>query len=214
MLFIAGIISPVYAGIVVTITEVDGVADNPGETATYTVNVESITTEDENLQLSVIAHEDLEMNWTFTEAFIGTGDTKTFGLEATYIGTATGNLAFTVFGEAWPTNYNYSLAIDIGLLETSSYTAYVYVTQVAADEPDDSSPSPSISPTPSISPSPTPSATPTPTPTTSTSPTPTTTPSTSPSPPPEETPTILYVAIIIGSAAAIAVIVALLRFRK
>jgi hypothetical protein len=205
MLFIAGTIDLAHAGIAVTITEIDGVADLQGDTATYIVNVESITTEDENLQLSVIAHDDLEMSWTFTESSVATGATENFELVATYTGTAKGNLAFTVFGEAWPIGYSYEQAIDIGLLETSSYTAYVYVTYAEPEPIPSNSPTPSpTTPTPSPTSSPTTSSTPTPTPTETSTPEPTLSPSPSSTPPPEETSITVYVIIgIIGVAAIV-----------
>ena len=147
LLLLSATIGLVHAGISVTITDVTPIVNTQGEIATYTVNIESITTETENLQLSVIHHQDLQLNWTYMETVLATGATKNFGLEATYTGTAIGNLAFTVFGEAWPVSYNYSQAINLGLLETSSYTTYVYV-----PPPPTATPSPTPSPTPTTLP--------------------------------------------------------------
>jgi hypothetical protein len=127
LLLITGSINIVHAGISVTVIEVNPNVFNQGETATYTVSVESITTENENLQLSILVPSgDLELNWTYVETVLATGTTENYGLAATYNGTSAGNINFTVYGEAWSTSYNYSQALDLGLLETSSYTAYVY----------------------------------------------------------------------------------------
>ena len=127
LLLIVGTINLVHAGISITVIEVNPNVSNQGETATYTVSVESITTEDENLQLSIsVPSGDLELNWTYTGTVLAQGTTENYGLAATYNGTSSGNINFTVYGEAWPTSYNYSQASDLGLLETSSYTAYVY----------------------------------------------------------------------------------------
>lgn len=125
ILLLLGAVNSVHAGIVVTITEVNSVVYDQGETAFFTVNVESITTEDETLQLMIPVHENLELNWTFLETDIAAGTTQNFGLEATCNSTVEGNYNFTVIGEAWPANFNYSQATNLGLLETSSYTSYV-----------------------------------------------------------------------------------------
>ena len=143
LLLIVGTINLVHAGISVMVIAVNPNVFNQGDTATYTVSVESITTEDENMQLTIIYDNNLQPNWTFTEGVIGTGAMETFGLEIAYTTTSSGNFQFNVTGEAWPTTYNYSQAIDLGLLERSSYTAYVY-------GPIEPSPTPAIPEFPSL----------------------------------------------------------------
>jgi hypothetical protein len=228
LLLMVGTINLVHAGISVTVVEVDPSVSVQGGTATYTVRVESITTEDENMQLTVIHHDDLQPSWTFREAFIGVGATETFDLEVTYSGTASGNFPFTVAGEAWPVTYNYSQAIDLGLLERSSYTDYV-LSAIPQPSPPPPSPTPEPSPTSSVttpaptsepaptptdSTNPTPAVSPTQTPTDTSSPLPADSPSSSPSAPPDETSATLYIFGGVGVIAAIIVIIFVLRFKK
>lgn len=108
-------------GISVTITDVDPSIRSLGDTATYTVNAESITTEDENVKLTVSGDPDLAFKWTLKEFILAAGAIESFGLEATYSGTGTGDFAFTVLGEAWPLYFTYDEAVMFGVIETSSF---------------------------------------------------------------------------------------------
>jgi hypothetical protein len=114
-------------GISVTIIAVDPFISSPSDTATYIVNAESITWEDENVRLMVTGDPELGFDWTVKEFFLAVGATESFGLEATYSGTTPGDYAFTVFGEAWPTWLSYEEAEMLMLIETSSSTDYVHV---------------------------------------------------------------------------------------
>lgn len=120
-------------GICVTITVIDPVILNynpggEGDTATYIVNVESITTEDENVRLTLSGDPAISFNWTTQEFVLAMGSTQSFGLEASATVSLTpGSYLFTVLGEAWPLGFTYDEANAIGLIETSSYTANVEI---------------------------------------------------------------------------------------
>lgn len=117
-------------GISVTITDVDPFITSPGDTATYTVKAESITTEDENVKLTVSGDPNLNIDWTTQEFLLLAGDTQSFGLEATVTTFTSGDYEFTVLGEAWPLFFTYEEALMYGIIETSSYTSYVHVEEV------------------------------------------------------------------------------------
>jgi hypothetical protein len=114
-------------GISVTIIEIDPFITSPSDTATYIVNVESMT-EAENVRLTVSDGPGLSFNWTMKEFVLAAGANESFGLQATYSGYVPGDFTFTVSGEAWPTGFSYEEASMIGLIETSDWTDYVYVT--------------------------------------------------------------------------------------
>jgi hypothetical protein len=114
-------------GISITIEDVDAQITGSGDTATYVVSVESITTEDENVRLAITGDAGLAFNWTSEEFMLAQGTTESYGLEATYSNAGSGKFAFTASGEAWPTWLTYEEAAEMGLIETSSFTAYVYV---------------------------------------------------------------------------------------
>jgi len=129
LVFTLGLISIGHCspGISVTIVDVDPFISSPGDTATYIVNVESITTEDENVKLTVSGDADLVFDWTTKEFVLMAGATESFGLEATYSGAGAGDFEFTVFGEGWVLFFTYEEASMMGMIETSSYTDYVHV---------------------------------------------------------------------------------------
>jgi len=117
-------------GISVTITDVDPDIASPSDTATYTVNTESITTEDENVKLTVSGDPNLNFDWTTQEFLLLAGDTQSFGLEATVTTFTSGDYEFSVQGEAWPLFFIYEEALMYGIIQTSSYTSYVHVEEV------------------------------------------------------------------------------------
>ena len=119
-------------GISVTITDVDPFINSPGDVATYTVNAESITTEDENVKLTVSGDPNLNFDWTTQEFLLLAGATQSFGLEATVTTFTSGDYEFTVLGEAWPIIFTYEEALMYGIIQTSSYTSYVHVIQPPA----------------------------------------------------------------------------------
>lgn len=111
-------------GISVTIEDVDPYAPN----ATYIVKVESITTESENVKLTVSGDPSLTFSWTIQEFILDPGEIQEFSLEVNVeTGAAPGNYEFTALGEAWPTWLTYEEALALGLIQTSSYTTYTYV---------------------------------------------------------------------------------------
>lgn len=111
-------------GISVTIQDVDPYA--PG--ATYNVRVESITTETENVMLTVSGDSSLIFSWTSQEFALDPSEIKEFPLEVNVAdGTPPGNYEFTAYAEAWPTWFAYDEAVMWGMIETSSYTTYTYV---------------------------------------------------------------------------------------
>ena len=125
MLFIS--IVKADPGISVTITDVDPDISSSGDTATYTVNVESITTEDENVKLTVSGDPNLNFDWATQEFLLLAGDTQSFGLTATVTTFYPGDYEFTVLGEAWPLFFTYEEALLFGIIQTSSYISYVHV---------------------------------------------------------------------------------------
>ena len=114
-------------GISVTIADVDPVIAGAADAATYVVSIESITTEDENLSLTVAGDPGLMFDWTVKELLLTMGTTETLGLEVTCPGSTAGDFAFTVSGEAWPMSMTYDDAVYLGIIETSSFTTYVHV---------------------------------------------------------------------------------------
>lgn len=128
-IFLLGIISigRCDPGISVTVVDVDPFIMGPSEAATYTVNTESLTTEDENVKLMVSGDPNLNFDWTTQEFLLLAGDTQSFGLEATVTTPTAGDYEFTVLGEAWPLFFTYDEASMMGLIETSSYTDHVHV---------------------------------------------------------------------------------------
>ena len=120
-------ISHANPGISVTVVPVDPFINFSGDSAMYTVSVESITTEDENVKLTVSGDPDVGFDWISKEFVLVAGDTASFGLEVTYSGSSPGDFTFTVSGEAWPTWLTYEEAVDMGLIETSSFIDYVHV---------------------------------------------------------------------------------------
>jgi hypothetical protein len=114
-------------GISVTVADIDPFITGAGDTATYMVNVESLTTEDENAIVTVIGDPNLEFNWITQEFILATSATENFGLEATCPGGTPGDFPFTVSVEAWPTWLTYDDAVMLDMVETSSYTDYVHV---------------------------------------------------------------------------------------
>lgn len=119
-------------GISVTITDVDVFITSPSDSATYTVKAESITTEDENVKLTVSGDPDLNFDWTTQEFLLPAGDTQSFSLEATVTTFTPGDYEFTVLGEAWPIFFTYDEALMMDLIETSSFTDYAHVTPPAS----------------------------------------------------------------------------------
>jgi len=115
-------------GISVTSIPIDPFVTAPGDHATYTISVESMTTEDENVRLTIYGAPNLEFDWTTKDFVLIAGDTESIALDATYSGTTPGDFAFTVSGEAWPRDWSYEEAAAMGLLETSDFTDYVHVT--------------------------------------------------------------------------------------
>ena len=114
-------------GISVTITDVKSYITTPSDVAIFVVNVESVTTEDENVKLTISGDPQLAFNWTTNEFILAVGDSASFGLEITYSGSTPGDFEFTVLGEAWPLGFTYEEAQAMGLMETSSSTDYVNV---------------------------------------------------------------------------------------
>lgn len=120
-------------GISVTITTIDPfiVNYNPsglGDTATYIVNVESITTEVENTRLTLSGDPTISFNWTTQEFELAMGSTQSFGLQASATASSTpGIYPFTVLGEAWPLGFTYDDANTWGLVELSSFQANVEI---------------------------------------------------------------------------------------
>lgn len=123
-------------GISVTITVIDPDIVDLSDKATYTVNVESVTTEDENVRLTVSGDPTITFDWTTKEFVLTVGSTQSFSLEASATLSSTpGSYPFTVLGEAWPTWFDMDLDGDgdvdyddaalMGLLETSDATNYV-----------------------------------------------------------------------------------------
>ena len=129
ILVMLGIISSVYGepGISVIVTDVKPYINASGDVAIYIVTVESLTTEDENVRVTISGDPELAFNWTQQEFLLAAGESVSFGLEVTYSGSSPGDFQFTALGEAWPTFLTYDQASQMGLIETSSYTDYVHI---------------------------------------------------------------------------------------
>ena len=114
-------------GISVTITDVKSYVNTPTDTAIFIVNIESVTTEDENVKLTISGDPTLAFNWTTDEFILPAGETASFGLEVTYSGSTPGNFEFTALGQAWPMFFTYEEALEYGIIEESSFTDYLNV---------------------------------------------------------------------------------------
>jgi len=114
-------------GISVTVTDVKSYVNAPSDVAIYIVTVESLTTEDESVRITISGDPELAFNWTQQEFLLAAGESVSFGLEVTYSGSSPGDFQFTALGEAWPTFLTYDQASQMGLIETSSYTDYVHI---------------------------------------------------------------------------------------
>jgi len=119
-------------GISTTIIPVKPYITSPSGTATYIVNVTSITTQDENLSLTVSGDAHLGFNWTAKDVILPKGTTELFGLGVTNPGGGSGELNFTASAEAWPTGMTHDQAVAMGLIETSTYLEYVHIGAVPA----------------------------------------------------------------------------------
>lgn len=120
-------------GISVTVVDVDAFAGGIDNQASYVIRVESITTEDENVKLVVSGHFSLSFDWTLQEFVVTPGEIKEFPLTVTVaVGTGAGDCDFTASGEAWPAGLTYDDAVALDMIETSSYTDYVYVTETVS----------------------------------------------------------------------------------
>lgn len=118
-------------GISVTIEDVDPYAPD----ATYIVRAQSITTETENVKLTISGHPSLTFNWTTQEFALDPAETKEFPLEVDATpATPPGNYEFTAHGEAWPTWLTYEEAQMLMIIQTSSYTTHTYVVAISAPE--------------------------------------------------------------------------------
>jgi hypothetical protein len=132
MLFLIGTIAIVHCspGISVSIVDKNRYITSPSGTATFIVNVTSITTQDENLSLTVSGDSHLGFNWTSEDFILPAGATKLFGLSVTNPGGGSGVLNFTASAEAWPVGMTHDQAASMGLIETSSYQDYVQIITV------------------------------------------------------------------------------------
>jgi hypothetical protein len=129
MLFLFGTIATAHCnpGISVSIVDKNRYITSPSGTAMFIVNVTSITTQAENLSLTVSGDSHLHFNWTSEMFILPTGATKLFGLGVTNPGGGSGVLNFTASAQAWPANMTYDEAVSMGLIETSSYADYAQV---------------------------------------------------------------------------------------
>ena len=122
-------------GIVVNVDNFNPSTINPEQKTLCTVSVESITTEEENVRLTVNASSPLSFNWTYMEIVLEPGVTKDITLEVTHTSDEAGDYAFTVEGLAWPTIWTYEDAENTGFMETSSFTANLSVIDEGTDLP-------------------------------------------------------------------------------
>lgn len=120
-------------GIIVTVGELTPSPVYPGETAKCTINLESLSTEEESLYIRVRGDPVLVFDWTTKKSVIAAMSVEKFDLEVMSNSDKKGNYSFTVVCESWPVGWSYDDALDIGLVGNSSYTTSLYV--VTTPEP-------------------------------------------------------------------------------
>jgi hypothetical protein len=108
-------------GILVTVGDLNPSSVYPEQTAVCTVSVESLSTENEALKVHIFGDPLLIFNWTTQETVIDPMTVKEYDLEVKCNINKASNYNITVFCEAWPVNWSYDEATDLGLIGTSSY---------------------------------------------------------------------------------------------
>jgi hypothetical protein len=117
----------------------NAVINTPGGQASYTVEVDSTSTELEKIHVTVRGASGLGFSWTSQDTTLAAQGTVDFGLDINYSGSVAGNIYFTVTVFTFPNVYDASLmrywtlgdAMSYGQFESNSFTNYVQVTSGA-----------------------------------------------------------------------------------
>ena len=117
-------------GIVVTVGDLNPSSVNPEQPSVCTITVESLSTEKEGLRIHIQGDPLLIFSWTLQVTEIDPMSVLDFDLEVKCNVNKASDYVFTVFCEAWPVDWTYNNATDLGLVATSSYMTSLNVVNI------------------------------------------------------------------------------------